>query len=528
MYVGYFTSVIFYDQEQQLWVWYDRKDNQTLATSSAPQTSLLLGVHEFDFSEVQQHKCAISSGKVLMLKMTTCKTGQFTCNDGQCIEMEQRCDQTSNCKDESDEDNCRTIIMKDNYNKKIAPFTYDTVRHKNIPVTINVSMSIIDILKIEEVHHKFMLKFRLSLEWFDFRVKYYNLKKDRSSNAMSTEEVERLWIPFLVFENTDHSEATEGTKDTELTLTREGEYITSDMDQVEEINIFEGQFNRITFEQIYTKQFECVYDLVLYPFDTQVCTVNLIVRKLESSVMSILPSRLVMEEDTVLTQYIVKNWTLTYINIEHPARGIKMELVLKRRIMNSMLTIYLPTVLVLSIVYATNFFKPFFFEAVVTVNLTSLLVLTTLFISVSGSLPKTAYIKLVDVWLIFSQLVPWVEVLLHTAIDMLREEDGEGREVNHHGRSITVGGPGEDAGRMNMQLTQVDEEKKVKSLRDFYASAVVTRATRLAILVNIGGKVGWSPLTLVCSNLCGSLVHCPLRRRLLELWPLLLPGLLGP
>ena len=54
-----------------------------------------------------------------------------------------------------------------------------------------------------------------------------------------------------------------------------------------------------------------------------------------------------------------------------------MELILKRRIMNAVLTVYLPTILVLTIVYATNFFKDFFFEAVVTVNLTSLLVLTT-------------------------------------------------------------------------------------------------------------------------------------------------------
>ena len=45
-------------------------------------------------------------------------------------------------------------------------------------------------------------------------------------------------------------------------------------------------------------------------------------------------------------------------------------------------------------------------------NLTSLLVLTTLFISVSGALPQTAYVKMVDVWLIFAQVVPWIEVLL--------------------------------------------------------------------------------------------------------------------
>ena len=66
--------------------------------------------------------------------------------------------------------------------------------------------------------------------------------------------------------------------------------------------------------------------------------------------------------------------------------GVNMVIILKRRIINEILTTYLPTLLILSIVYATNFFKSFFFEAVVTVNLTALLVLTTLFISVSGSI----------------------------------------------------------------------------------------------------------------------------------------------
>jgi hypothetical protein len=54
--------------------------------------------------------------------------------------------------------------------------------------------------------------------------------------------------------------------------------------------------------------------------------------------------------------------------------------------MNEIMTTYLPTILSLIIVYTTNFFKAFFFEAVVTVNLTALLVLTTLFISVSGQM----------------------------------------------------------------------------------------------------------------------------------------------
>ena len=117
-----------------------------------------------------------------------------------------------------------------------------------------------------------------------------------------------------------------------------------------------------------------------------------------------------------------------------------MVIILKRRIVNAILTTYLPTFLILTMVYATNFFKPFFFESVISVNLTALLVLTTLFISVSGSLPKTAYVKMIDIWLIFAQLIPFVEVLLHTYMDTLRvEESDKGREVNHHGKTIIVG-----------------------------------------------------------------------------------------
>ncbi len=56
-----------------------------------------------------------------------------------------------------------------------------------------------------------------------------------------------------------------------------------------------------------------------------------------------------------------------------------------------------------------------------TVNLTTLLVMTTLFISVSDSLPKTSYIKMIDVWLIANLCVPFAETILHTVIDRIRE-----------------------------------------------------------------------------------------------------------
>jgi hypothetical protein len=55
---------------------------------------------------------------------------------------------------------------------------------------------------------------------YDSRLQYYNLKKERSQNALTLEEVYKLWIPFLVFDNTENNEATKGTEDTEVTITR--------------------------------------------------------------------------------------------------------------------------------------------------------------------------------------------------------------------------------------------------------------------------------------------------------------------
>ena len=48
------------------------------------------------------------------------------------------------------------------------------------------------------------------------RVKYHNLKRERSLNALSLEELSSLWVPPLVFENTADNEAVEGTKDSEV------------------------------------------------------------------------------------------------------------------------------------------------------------------------------------------------------------------------------------------------------------------------------------------------------------------------
>ena len=51
-------------------------------------------------------------------------------------------------------------------------------------------------------------------------------------------------------------------------------------------------------------------------------------------------------------------------------------------------------------------------------NMSNMYILATLFLSVSESLPTTAYIKMIEVWLIFTLMIPFLQVLILTFIHL--------------------------------------------------------------------------------------------------------------
>ena len=136
--------------------------------------------------------------------------------------------------------------------------------------------------------------------------------------------------------------------------------------------------------------------------------------------VSLLPLNVTMKQSPDMTLFSVTNYVLVYNS--RSGEGIHMMITLKRKIMSEMMTTYFPSLLLMMITYATTFFKPFFFEAALSVNLTTMLVMTTIFISKMEGLPPTSATKMIDYWLILCQLVPFVQVVLLTAMEYLRED----------------------------------------------------------------------------------------------------------
>ena len=135
------------------------------------------------------------------------------------------------------------------------------------------------------------------------------------------------------------------------------------------------------------------------------------VEKREKMTMRLIPQELNMLENLDLTLFSIERWNLDFKNKTKPREGIWMTMSLKRKIMSEMMTTFLPSFLLMMITYATTFFKPVYFEAALTVNLTNMLVMTTIFMSVMERLPTTSYLKMIDLWLIFCQLIPFTEVM---------------------------------------------------------------------------------------------------------------------
>ena len=143
---------------------------------------------------------------------------------------------------------------------------------------------------------------------------------------------------------------------------------------------------------------------------------------LDMTTVNLVPGLLKMSQAIDMPIFCLTDWKLDYKWVGGEKQGISMVVVMKRKITSEMMTTYFPSLLLTAITFATTFFKPFFFEAALSVNLTTMLVMTTIFISKMEGLPPTSDIRMIDIWLVLCQMVPFAEVVLLTAMEYQRED----------------------------------------------------------------------------------------------------------
>ena len=225
--------------------------------------------------------------------------------------------------------------------------------------------------EIKEIEQILQLKFSLRMTWVDARLNFFNIKMKETMNVISMAELNKIWLPVIIFDNTEEGQITINDDKASATINRTGRGTGSDSSISEDIDIYRGSENSITLSRLYNIDFFCDYDMRWYPFDAQTCFMVMKLGGGSEELLSLTPGLLKYLGPEELTQYYVKKYTIGETTLEN-AIGLGVSITFGRRLLGTILTVYLPTVLLNVIGHATNFFKPFFFEAVVTVNLTGI------------------------------------------------------------------------------------------------------------------------------------------------------------
>ena len=137
-----------------------------------------------------------------------------------------------------------------------------------------------------------------------------------------------------------------------------------------------------------------------------------------------------METEKELTQYFITSYPKSPTLKQNNRNEVSLEIVFKRHLTNEAMMTFFPSLLLITISYATSFFKlPNFFNTAITVNLTVMLTTTTLLISVVKKLAPTSYIKWIETWLIFAQLIPFTQVISITCIEKMKDAKSKTEET---------------------------------------------------------------------------------------------------
>ena len=182
--------------------------------------------------------------------------------------MSGRCDGIPQCVDKSDEDECYLFtIDKGMYNRKYPPRDYQEL-------DVKVQVMIRSIHQLNELDMTFISKITLSLEWYDNRVTFFNLKQKDFTNLIEHKKTWDIWTPPLVFNNTKEDVKVKTDRKADFFVNRRGLPTMARRSLVNEDYIYPGSDNVFVYRRTYEMRYSCVYHLEAYPFDTQNCQIE--------------------------------------------------------------------------------------------------------------------------------------------------------------------------------------------------------------------------------------------------------------
>lgn len=185
--------------------------------------------------------------------LTLCRPElEWTCNDGECISITQRCNSVRDCADASDEVNCNAVILH-NYDRSLLP-----PPTQNIPFTLTIGFNI-TVSKISVSSFTISLDIVETFQWQDNRV-VYRFCRAKERKVL---DIKELWTPSLLITEASSSPAivNEGLGTVYVTK-------TANATKTPDHTLLQGQNNTVDMLLYYIRNINQVinFDIYIYTF----------------------------------------------------------------------------------------------------------------------------------------------------------------------------------------------------------------------------------------------------------------------
>ena len=128
--------------------------------------------------------------------------------------------------------------------------------------------------------------------------------------------------------------------------------------------------------------------MMWYPFDVQECHLNFTSKKVTAKFVELVPGELNYIGKKELDQYYIRGDPILLSDNTSGDIVIKVNISFGRRLLSIILTVYFTTFLLNLVGHTSVFYRDFYFEAQVSLNVTVMLVQVTMFTAVSISYLK--------------------------------------------------------------------------------------------------------------------------------------------
>ena len=413
-FIGFMNTVIYWEAQMQRWILKFLYVGHTEELGHTLRDRHPLGLTTWNISN-----------QMFDLMMSQCGEDEFSCHlYGDCIPISKRCNGKYDCVegDLSDEENCNIVnLNKDTYNKEKPPQGEDN----NQDVMVNVNLRLDMISKVDELAQTITIHVQVDMAWTDGQLSFNNLGDNVASNKVDELTEANLWVPRLTILDSESLDSTLVDKDTILSVKKLGNHTSNSVKEVFENKLYKGSENPLVMSRKYTLTLHCNFYLSMFPFDMQTCPISMRVPDHLYPHMNIkLTSVEAAYDDIDLVQYDFIGFDKVPLgNNAEEFKIFRADMKLRRIFAYHLAATYFPTLCLVIISELTIFIDEKHFEATIMVELTTMLVMYTLFQSVGDSLPQTSYLKLIDVWLLMGLFIPFICILILIAMDKKHSQD---------------------------------------------------------------------------------------------------------